>query len=417
VSDDRVTAIERALERAPEDHELRALYADTLADLGRDDDAAREYRRLHKAASLPHASLVRAAKATLASGDPTLAGELLDAAERAGVVEGLAGAREMLTDDLAQRGVTRLHAGAGLGETQGIDLRAEPTVTFADVGGLEDLKKLIHRKIVLPFHRPELFERYGRRAGGGVLLYGPPGVGKTMIARATAGECELPFFNVRVEDIADKWYGNSEQNLHGAFEQARAHAPCVLFLDELDTLGIARSKLQGSSGARPVVNQLLQELDAIGANNEGLLILAATNTPWDVDDALKRPGRFGRVVFVPPPDEAGRQRILEVLLRDLPRREIDPQRLARRTSLFSGADLRALVTAAIDEAIENALDGDGADIPISWEHFEHALKRLRPTTLAWLETARTYVEFADAGGGYEELRVYLESTDTAERRR
>ena len=174
-------------------------------------------------------------------------------------------------------------------------------VTFEDVGGLDSVKKVIHRMIVLPFQRSELYEKYGRSAGGGVMLYGPPGCGKTLLSRATAGECRLPIFNVRIEDILDPFLGVSERNLQLVFERARRASPCVIFIDELDALAFAR-RHQGNSAGRTLVNLLLQEIDAGSPHTEDLLILGATNAPWDVDDALKRPGRFDRVIFVPPPD-------------------------------------------------------------------------------------------------------------------
>jgi SpoVK/Ycf46/Vps4 family AAA+-type ATPase len=272
------------------------------------------------------------------------------------------------------------------------------------------VKKAIHRTIVLPFQRPDLYERYGRRAGGGVMLFGPPGCGKTLLARATAGECGVPFLNVRIEDVLDPMYGVSERRLHDAFAEARLSAPCVLFLDELDALAYARRKQQGSVG-RALVDQLLQELDAIGSDNQGMLILAATNAPWDVDDALKRPGRFDRVVFVSPPDLPARRRILELGLADRPAAPgVDVARLADRTALFSGADLRALVERATDAAIDEALER-GDDVPIGQAHLERALGELRPTTVDWLRTARNYVEFANQGGRYDDVLAYLDQRD------
>ena len=284
---------------------------------------------------------------------------------------------------------------------------ATEQVTFAEVGGLDDVKKAIHRAIILPFQRPDLYERYGRRAGGGVLLFGPPGCGKTMLARATAGECGLPFLNVRIEDVLDPMFGVSEQQLHAAFEEARALAPCVLFLDELDAFGYARRKQQGSAG-RALVDQLLQELDAIGSENGGVLVLAATNAPWDVDDALQRPGRFYRVVFVPPPDERARRAILELALDGRPTADVPVAQIADATVLSSGADLRALVDRAIDLVIDEALD-TGADLPLTGPHLQAALGQARPTTVEWLRTARNYVDFANAGGRYDDVLAYLET--------
>ena len=282
--------------------------------------------------------------------------------------------------------------------------------TFADVGGLADVKEAIHRTIILPFQRPDLYERYGRRAGGGVLLYGPPGCGKTLLARATAGECGLPFFNVRIEDVLDPYIGVSEGNLHAAFEAARAAAPCVLFLDELDAVAYARRKQQGG-GARALVDQLLQELDAIGSDNRQVLVLAATNAPWDVDDALKRPGRFDRLVFVPPPDLPARERILDLHLADPPTADgLDLAAYAARTPLFSGADLRHLAERAVDSAIDETL-AKGGDVPVAPAHLDAALSALAPTTLDWLATARNYVEFANESGRYDDVLAYLDSDE------
>ena len=162
-------------------------------------------------------------------------------------------------------------------------------------------------------------------------------------------------------------YGVTERRLHAGFEEARTSAPCVLFLDELDAFAYARRKQQGSAG-RALVDQLLQELDAIGSDNRGLLVLAATNAPWDVDDALKRPGRFDRVVFVPPPDPEARLRILSLALEGRPVGDVDLGAVVERTPLFSGADLHALVERAVDAVIDAALGGGGDDIPISQRH-------------------------------------------------
>jgi SpoVK/Ycf46/Vps4 family AAA+-type ATPase len=188
----------------------------------------------------------------------------------------------------------------------------------------------------------------------------------------------------------------------------------VLFLDELDAIGFARRKHVGSAG-RPLVDQLLQELDSIGSENEGILVLAATNAPWDVDEALKRPGRFDRTLFVPPPDEAARLRILELALRSRPADGVDTKRLAKQSGLFSGADLSALVERAVDAVIDEVLDA-GDDRPLQMRHFERALAGMRPTTLEWLSTARNYVDFANQGGHYDEVRSFLVSREARGRR-
>jgi SpoVK/Ycf46/Vps4 family AAA+-type ATPase len=364
---------------------------------------------------LPPNALLAAGGTALDAGDLALASDIATAAERAGAIEGVADLRRAVNAALGLEGVMQItrHEGPD-GAAPAFEFEPGRTVNFADVGGLDEVKKAIHRTIILPFQRPDLYAKYGRGVGGGVLLYGPPGCGKTMLARATAAECGLPFSNVRIEEILDPFFGASERNLHDVFVQARRAAPCVLFLDELDAIGFARRKHVGSAG-RPLVDQLLQELDSIGSENEGILVLAATNAPWDVDEALKRPGRFDRTLFVPPPDEPARLRILELALRSRPADGIDTRRLAKQTGLFSGADLLALVERAVDAVIDEVLDA-GDDRPLQMRHFERSLAGMRPTTLEWLSTARNYVDFANQGGRYDEVRSFLVSREARARR-
>jgi len=409
--DARIDGLRAALELSPGNHALRLVLAGELRDAGHAEEALGHYEELHAADALPTGELVGAGRLAVAHGRLHLAARLLEAARRAGVVGGTAGLEEELKAALTDTGAARLAIEPDADHDREVPppvtelVEERERVTFEQVGGLDEVKKAIHRTIVLPFQRPDLYERYGRRAGGGVMLFGPPGCGKTLLARATAGECGVPFLNVRMEDVLDPMYGVSERRLHDAFDEARDRAPCVLFLDELDAMAYARRKQQGSAG-RALVDQLLQELDAIGADNQGMLILAATNAPWDVDDALKRPGRFDRVVFVSPPDPPARRRVLELQLADRPVGAVDVAGLVERTALFSGADLRALVERATDAAIDQALER-GADVPIAQEHLERALAQLRATTVDWLRTARNYVEFANQGGRYDDVLAFL----------
>jgi len=284
-------------------------------------------------------------------------------------------------------------------------------VMFADVGGLEGVKKQIHRRIILPFQKPSLFQRFRRKAGGGILLYGPPGCGKTLIARATAGECGAKFFNVAVSDILDMYIGESERKLHALFEQARRSAPAVVFFDEVEALGGKRQYSREATSSK-LVSQFLSELDGFAQNNENVLVMGATNVPWAVDPAFRRPGRFDRIMFVPPPDRVARESILEALLKERPTAGKLPCReIAELTPGFSGADLRDLVESAVDEAIEASISG-GREVPVTMEHLRAALKSAKSTTAEWLTTARNYARYANEGGQYDEVLAFLDKHGT-----
>ena len=279
-------------------------------------------------------------------------------------------------------------------------------VTFEDVGGMDDVKEEIRMKIVHPFAQPELFAAYGKAAGGGILLYGPPGCGKTHIARATAGEISAAFIAVGIEEVLSMWMGESEQALHEAFERARRATPCVLFFDEVDAIGAKRHDIRHGA-MRQLVNQFLAELDGIKSSNEGVLILAATNAPWAVDDALRRPGRFDRVVFIPPPDVLARVAILRVHLAGRPKGNVDVELLARRTDGFSGADLAAVVDRAVEAKLRESMLAR-VPLPLETRDLEAALKGARPTTAEWIQTARSYALHANEAGTYDDVLTYLE---------
>ncbi len=414
MSADRLASLRRAVEASPEDAMLRLILAEALTDAGESGEALTHYETLLQRGDVPPASLVSVGELAGESGRLDLVRGCLEAARQAGVVDGVSRLQALVDRMLDARGLVKVRTD-GLGDATPMTPRFAEAITFEQVGGAEDIKKVIHRMIILPLSRPELYAKYGRKTGGGVLLYGPPGCGKTMLARATAGECGLPFVNVRIEDIVDPYQGVSERNLHLAFETARAQSPCVLFLDELDALAFARHKHHGSD-ARRLVDVLLQELDAIGSDNDGVLVLAATNAPWDIDEAALRPGRFDRTIFVPPPDDAARNDIARVLLRDVPTQDVDPGRLAALTPLFSGADLSAVVQRAVDEVIEEALT-TGAEPPVTMRHLEGAVSVVRPSTLDWLHRAQAYVEFANQAERYADVESYLRGKEVRRRLR
>jgi len=280
-----------------------------------------------------------------------------------------------------------------------------PDINFEDVGGMEKVKKEIDLKIIKPLRHADLYKAYGKKTGGGILLYGPPGCGKTYIAKATAGQVNARFISVGLSDILDMWVGNSEKNLHEIFEVARRNTPCVLFFDEIDALGASRSDMKQSSGRR-LINQFLQELDGVDLDNEGILILGATNTPWHLDSAFRRPGRFDRIIFVPPPDVAARAAILQLKLQGKPTESIEFQQLAKKLDHFSGADIEALIDIAIEQKLEASFS-DGIPKPITTKDLMQAGKKHHPTTKEWFSTAKNFALFANDSGLYDEILSYL----------
>lgn len=279
------------------------------------------------------------------------------------------------------------------------------TLTLADVGGMQAVKDRLNMAFLAPLRNPEMRRLYGKSLKGGLMLYGPPGCGKTYIARALAGEMGASFVSITLTDILDQFIGNSEANLHSLFETARAHAPVVLFLDEIDAIGQKRSQAS-SSGWRGVTNQLLTEMDGIDSGNEGVFILAATNVPWDVDPALRRPGRFDRSVAVLPPDEPARQSILRHHLGSRPVEGIDLAHLARQTNGFTGADLAHLADSAVEYAMMDSMR-TGTVRMVTMKDFKRALRQVRPSAGPWFSTARNIVAYGNRDGQYDDLAAYM----------
>ena len=279
------------------------------------------------------------------------------------------------------------------------------TLTLADVGGMQAVKDRLNMAFLAPLRNPEMRRLYGKSLKGGLMLYGPPGCGKTYIARALAGEMGASFVSITLTDILDQFIGNSEANLHSLFETARAHAPVVLFLDEIDAIGQKRSQAS-SSGWRGVTNQLLTEMDGIDSGNEGVFILAATNVPWDVDPALRRPGRFDRSVAVLPPDEPARQSILRHHLGSRPVEGIDLAHLAGQTNGFTGADLAHLADSAVEYAMMDSMR-TGTVRMVTMKDFKRALRQVRPSAGPWFSTARNIVAYGNRDGQYDDLAAYM----------
>lgn len=280
-----------------------------------------------------------------------------------------------------------------------------PQINFSHVGGMEGVKEEINIKIIQPLLHPDLYRAYGKSAGGGILMYGPPGCGKTHLARATAGEVRAKFLSVGIHDILDMYFGNSEQKLHQLFEMARRNRPCVLFFDEVDALGASRRDMRTSTG-RHLINQFLAELDGANTSNDGILILAATNAPWHLDAAFRRPGRFDRILFVPPPDAPARAEILRILLRDKPTQAVEYGKLGEKLQEMSGADLKAVIDATVETKLREAMKS-GRPTPITTNDLQQAAKAVKPTTKEWFLTARNYALYANEGGLYDDILTYL----------
>ena len=278
-------------------------------------------------------------------------------------------------------------------------------VTLADVAGLEVVKQRLEASFLGPMRNPELRKMYGATMRGGLLLWGPPGCGKTFLARAVAGELGAHFASVGLHDVLDMWLGSSEKKLHELFEFARRRKPSVLFFDEIDAIGHARVNLSRHAG-RNVVAQLLTELDGVDESNDGVFVIGATNQPWDVDPALRRPGRLDRSLLVLPPDAAAREAILRYHLRDRPFTAEPLAKVVAATADFSGADLRLVCDEAAQQALADAVR-TGVPRPIGVADLMAAASSLRPSTTPWLEMARNFATFSNAAGEYDELVEFL----------
>jgi SpoVK/Ycf46/Vps4 family AAA+-type ATPase len=278
-------------------------------------------------------------------------------------------------------------------------------MTFNDVAGLDSLKKKANMKIIMPFKKPELFKKYNKKVGGGILMYGAPGCGKTHFAKAIAGECNASYFHVGIDQILDMWLGNSEKNIAALFKEARKHKPAVIFIDEIDALGRKRELLKHSSSSS-VINTFLSQLDGFDSDNEGILVIGATNAPWDVDSAFKRAGRFDTLFFVPPPDNLGREVMFEIMLKDIPVYKIDYKRLADETNFYSGADIKGIVDSAVESVLDEILES-GDEREIVTEDILGCIATAKPTVTEWFDLVDNILEYANESGEYDDVAEYV----------
>merc|ERR1712025_344161 len=235
-----------------------------------------------------------------------------------------------------------------------------PNTTWDDIGGLEGVKRDLKELVQYPVEHPEKFEKFGMSPSKGVLFYGPPGCGKTLMAKAVANECQANFISVKGPELLTMWFGESEANVRDVFEKARQAAPCVLFFDELDSIAQQRGGSSGDGGgaADRVMNQLLTEMDGVGAK-KNVFIIGATNRPDIIDTALMRPGRLDQLIYIPMPDLPARESILKAVLRESPvSAAVDLGHLARSTDKFTGADLTEVCQRAAKFAIRDNIEAD-----------------------------------------------------------
>jgi len=269
---------------------------------------------------------------------------------------------------LASMAVTQEHFKFALGQSNPSSLRETvvevPTTTWADIGGLLDVKNELKEMVQYPIEHPEKFEKFGMSPSRGVLFYGPPGCGKTLLAKAVANECQANFISVKGPELLTMWFGESEANVRDIFAKARGAAPCVLFFDELDSIAQQRGGSQGDAGGAGdrVMNQLLTEMDGIGSK-KNVFVIGATNRPDIIDTALMRPGRLDQLIYIPMPDYESRLSILKAVLRKTPlHKDVDLPYLASQTDKFTGADLTEIcqraAKLAIREDIQRSMERD-----------------------------------------------------------
>ncbi|MEM4594240.1 MAG: AAA family ATPase, partial [Zestosphaera sp.] len=263
-----------------------------------------------------------------------------------------------------------------------------PEVRWSDIGGLEDVKQELRETVEWPLKNPASYERLGVEPPRGILLYGPPGCGKTLLAKAVATESGANFIAIKGPEILSKWVGESEKAIREIFRKARQVAPAIIFFDEIDSIAPARGFRTDAGVTDRIVNQLLAEMDGI-QTLKNVVVIAATNRADMLDPALLRPGRFDRIIFVPPPDRRSRLQILRVHVRKVPLAEdVDLEKLADMTEGYSGADLEALVREAVMLALREKFEPR----PMSMKYFLQAMKSIKPSlTKDMLETyQRTY---------------------------
>jgi len=292
----------------------------------------------------------------------------------------------------------------------GVDKAVKPEITFKDVANLSKAKDEINKSIVYPIKNPELATKFGKEIGGGILLYGPPGCGKTYVAKATAGECDAAFFNVKITDIISAEAGESEKRLHSVFERASKNTPAIIFFDEIDALAGRRES--GMGGEKRLVNQFLSEMDGF-KSVKGIMVVGSTNAPWDVDPALRRAGRFTDQIYVGSPDYRTRVEIFKIHTRKRPvSPDVNYEKLAELTEGYSSADIKAICDHALEIPWEEAYHG-GLERQANMRDFLTTLKERKSSLPPWYLLAEKQVAESGEKEFYKDLTQEIESRKTS----
>lgn len=285
-------------------------------------------------------------------------------------------------------------------------IREKPKVTFNDIGGLDEVKELLRMEVIYPKVNGELYSLYNKEPGCGVLLFGPPGCGKTLLAKALVNECgpNVKFIAPMISDIMSRWVGDSEKIITAMFNYVKGFGECVVFLDEIDSL-LPRS---GPSYMKRIKNTFLQCIDGINSKKENLLIVGATNVPWLLDPAARRPGRFDKIIYIPPPDFKARKSIFQIYLRELINNrilceDVNIDELALMTNGFTGADIKAVCEEAKEVALKQALSS-GSIKPVYMNDLVEAIRKRKPSTLPWVIEAIKSIKLYKAYEFYEIIK-------------
>lgn len=279
----------------------------------------------------------------------------------------------------------------------------KPKIKFEDIAGLENVKERIKEAVVYPFEHPEDYEYYNVSQGGGILLYGPPGCGKTMMAAAAASECDAVFISIKISDIKDKYVGESEKKIKEIFNLAREYEKAILFFDEIDAIASDRSdSTQGYE--KSLVNELLAQMDGVDTKGSNkYLLLAATNIPWAIDTALRRAGRFDKAIFIPQPDLEARKKLFEIYLKNRPvSKQVNLNDLAQMTKGFASAEISLICEEAARIPLKEALNGKQRR-EISIEDFKQVISGMQTILASWYPKAIKEVKNSGEEEAFSEL--------------